>query len=54
MIPLLQMGPRLMISMAACMRDVTERFEEMRALKKNLAEATKAWRACNRAPVRKH
>jgi hypothetical protein len=31
-----------MIGMAAIMRDVTKRFEEVRALKRKLAEATNA------------
>jgi len=31
-----------MVGMAAIMRDVTKRFEEMRMLKRRLAEATKA------------
>jgi hypothetical protein len=33
---------RRLIGLAAIMRDVTKRFEEMRALKQKLAEATKA------------
>jgi PAS domain S-box-containing protein len=33
-----------LIGMAAIMRDVSKRFEEMRALKRKLAEATKLLR----------
>jgi hypothetical protein len=35
-------GAGALTGLAAIMRDVTERFEEMRALKQKLAEATKA------------
>jgi len=42
-----------MIEIAAIMRDVTKRFENMRALKQNLAEATKSLRGCSLAPVRR-
>ena len=41
-VPLLDRTHHQLIGMAAIMRDVTRRFEEMRALKQKLTDATKA------------